>query len=251
MSTTTAPGGAPTVLLHVWRVRSPGRALLRMGLDQLHLGRSGAVFWQLLGTAGPGFGLRDADLRRWALLTCWPSADRAARADDLVTVRRWERLAEESARLELRPIGTRGRWAGQQPFGPDTEAPEPGAVTGPVAAITRARLAGRASRAFRASVAPVAGELAASPGLRFTMGIGERPTGLLGTFSVWDGDESLRRFAHGAPAHVAVARRSRRSEWFAEELFSRFSVVDARGTLAGRPAAELAAPAGGSPSPVG
>lgn len=247
MSPLPAPDGVPTVLLHVWRVRSPARALLRMGLDQVHLRRSGATFWQLLGTAGAGFGLRDADLHRWALLTCWPSREQAVRADDLVTVRGWERLAVESARLELRPVGTRGRWDGRAPFGPDSEPPAPGAVVGPVAAITRARLGRRASRDFRASVAPVAGALSTAPGLRFTMGIGERPTGLLGTFSVWEGDDALRQFAHHAPAHVAVARQSRKNDWFAEELFSRFAVVDARGTLVGRSAADLVGPADDGP----
>jgi hypothetical protein len=104
-----------------------------------------------------------------------------------------------------------------------------------VAALTRARVRGGSARSFRSDVPPVARDLAASPGLRFAMGVGERPTGLLGTFSLWDDDASLRAFAHRSPAHVEVARRSRRERWFGEELFARFAVVDARGTLDGGP----------------
>ncbi len=229
------PDAAPTVLLHVWRVRRPAVAMLRMGLDRVHLRRSGASFWQLLGTAGDGFGLGDADLHRWALLTCWPDERAAAGADVLRTVRSWDAIADERARLQLRPVGTRGRWAGQAPFGPDTDPPAPGSLTGPVAALTRARVRGASARRFRTDVPAVASELAAADGLRFAMGVGERPTGLLGTFSLWDDDASLRGFAHRSSAHVAVARRSRQERWFGEELFARFAVVDARGTLDGRP----------------
>ena len=154
--------------------------MLRMGLDRVHLRRSGATFWQLLGTAGDGFGLGDADLHRWALLTCWPDGRAAAGADALRTVRAWDEAADERARLRLRPVGTRGRWAGQAPFGPDTDAPPPGSLTGPVAALTRARVRGTSARRFRTDVPAVAQELAASDGLRFAMGVGERPTGTAG-----------------------------------------------------------------------
>jgi hypothetical protein len=253
----TDAAAVPTVLLHVWRVRRPLPAFVRMGLDPLQLRRRGGPqFWQLLGTAGDGFGLRDADLHRWALLTCWFGPDAAAdpagsaaAADGLATVRRWDALATERARLVLRPVATRGRWGGRAPFGPDTDAPPPGELTGPVAAITRARVRGGAARSFRGDVPPVARDLVTSPGLRFTMGIGERPTGLLGTFSLWDDDADLRRFAHRSAAHVAVARRSREHEWFGEELFARFSVLSADGTLDGRPASSPAALRDASGSP--
>lgn len=244
---------APAVVLHVWRVRRPLPAFVRMGLEPLHLRRAaGPQFWQLLGTAGDGFGLGDADPRRWALLTCWADPDAAAAADDLPTVRRWDALATERARLLLRPVATRGRWGGRAPFGPDTGAPPPGTLTGPVAALTRARVRRTAARRFRGEVPAVARDLLTSPGLRFAMGVGERPTGLLGTFSLWDDDDDLRRFAHRSAAHVAVALRSRQQEWFGEELFARFAVLGADGTLDGRPASAAApvqSPSGGRPAP--
>lgn len=236
----------PTVVLHVWRVRSRGRGLLRMGTDGPALARSGAAFTKLLGTAGSGFGLRDADLRRWALLTTWADPADADALERHRVVRGWDALAVERARFVLTPLATSGRWDGIEPFGPP--APDrPALHAGPVLAITRARLRRRTSTRFRRSVPPVARELASSPGLLASFGVGERPVGLLGTCSVWRDEASLLAFARRAPAHVAVARASRGQDWFAEELFSRFAVTAAQGVLDGRPVPGVPAP--GAPSP--
>src|SRR5690349_20065828 len=100
----------------------------------------------------------------------------------------------------MAPLASRGRWAGRRPFG----APEPRRATGPVAAITRARLRWRRAAAFWAAVPAVSAELRTSPGLRLAVGIGEAPIGLQGTFSLWDDARSLVTFAHGRAAHAAV-----------------------------------------------
>jgi hypothetical protein len=236
----------PHVVLHVWRVRSPARALLRMGTDGRRLAGSGAGFVKLLGTAGSGFGLRDADLHRWALLTTWTDPVAADALERHPVVRGWDASAVERARLVLAPLSTVGRWDGVEPFGaPATDARD--LHDGPVLAITRARLHRRTSPRFRRSVPPVAAELAASPGLLVSFGVGERPVGLLGTCSVWQDEASLLAFARRAPAHVAVARASRGQDWFAEELFSRFAVTAAEGVLDGRPVPQVGAPRPPSP----
>jgi hypothetical protein len=233
--------GPPTAVLHVWRVRSPARALLRMGTDGRPLARSGAGFVKLLGTAGSGFGLRDADLHRWALLTTWSGRDEADAFDAHPVVRGWDALAVERARFVLAPLSSVGRWDGAEPFGPPATGGGP-THEGPVLAITRARLRRRTSPRFRRSVPPVAAALAASPGLLATFGVGERPVGLLGTCSLWRDEASLLAFARRSPAHVAVAKASRGQGWFSEELFSRFAVTAADGVLDGRPVPQVGAP---------
>jgi hypothetical protein len=80
----------------------------------------------------------------------------------------------------------------------------------------------------------VVADLHASPGLVLSFGIGEAPVGLQGTFSVWESDDALRRFAYGRPAHVDVVRRTAEQRWYAEELFARFRVTEAEGTHLGR-----------------
>jgi hypothetical protein len=65
------------------------------------------------------------------------------------------------------------------------------------------------------------------------IGIGEAPVGLQGTFSIWRDARALSDFAYRAPEHASVIRRTRELGWYAEELFARFAVLDARGTYRG------------------
>jgi hypothetical protein len=79
----------------------------------------------------------------------------------------------------------------------------------------------------------VSADLRERPGLRAAVGIGEAPVGLQGTFSLWDSSAALKDFAR-ADAHAAVVARTEPERWYAEELFARFAVTDARGTWGGR-----------------
>jgi heme-degrading monooxygenase HmoA len=239
-------GGLATTL-HVWHV--PARrvpvALVRAGTGRLALrGVPGLRFAKLLGTGdGRTFTVRDADPRRWALLAVWE--DDAA-AEDVVRgrgFRRWRAAADEEWSVLLRPLAARGRWSRREPFG----HPEPRRWDGPVAAVTRARLTPRKAATFWRAVPPVSADLHAGGGLRLALGVGEAPIGLQGTFSVWDSAAALNAFAYGRPAHTAVVRRTAEEGWYAEELFARFAVLSATGTVDGRdPLAHRAdAPRGG------
>jgi hypothetical protein len=218
------------VTFHLWRVRRAAlpRALWHVAADRWSLRRQpGLRFARLLGTAS-GFRPRDADPTRWAVVATWAD-DAAARAfESGPLVRRWDTLAAERWRARLAPVSTRGRWSGRDPFGILSEP-----TAGPIAALTRARLNPLRTRRFRRSVPAVAADLRGRDGLRFAIGVGEWPIGLQGTFSVWNSTEALRAFAHDG-AHREVVRRTPGEGWYAEELFTRFSVLRASGTVDGR-----------------
>lgn len=220
------------VTLHLWRVRprTVPVAVLRMGRDRGRVRRTpGLRFAKLLGTGdGRTFTLRDADPLRWALLATWTDPDAAQDFEDSAVIRSWERDAVESCRLDLQPVASRGTWSGRLPFGD----PTPVRATGPVAALTRARLRVAAAPAFYRSIPPVSADLRTRPGLRAAVAIGEAPVGLQGTFSLWESTEALKDFAR-AEAHAAVVARTEPERWYAEELFARFAVVGRRGTLDG------------------
>ncbi len=218
----------PLVTLHLWRVspRDVPKALGRMAIDRRRARRvPGVTFAKMLGTgSGRTFTVRDADPLRWGLLTVWEAEG------DSPVVRSWDRLAQESWRVDLRPLVSRGRWSGREPFG--TPVPQPHA--GPVAAITRARLTPRKALTFWRAVPPVSAVLRRTPGLLAAIGIGEAPVGLQGTFSLWSSADALRDFAHREAAHTDVVRRTEEEGWYAEELFARFAVLGSEGTLDGR-----------------
>jgi hypothetical protein len=226
------------VTLHVWGVplRQVPAAVAAMVTDRRDVNRSpNLTFVKLLGTGGARtFTPRDADPRHWATLACWSDPRAVEVFERSAFVRSWDRRADpdqggERLRVLMRPLASRGRWSGRAPFGD----PPPQSCTGPVAAITRARL--RASRAvtFWRAVPPVSARLVTAPGLRMAFGIGEAPVGLQGTFSVWDDTDALQAFAYGTPEHAEAVRRTPQVGWYREELFARLAVLAATGSLGG------------------
>jgi hypothetical protein len=222
------------VTLTLWGVGPAGvlPAAGRMALDRRHLHRApGLRFAKLLGTGdGRTFTPRDADPLHWGLLATWDDTAAARAFEAGPTHRAWGRIARERLDLALRPVASRGRWSGGEPFGD----PSPVKVDGPVAALTRARIKVSRTRAFHAAVPPVSADLNAVEGLRLAVGIGEAPLGLQGTFSLWDHPSALVEFAHRRAAHTEVVARTASEGWYAEELFARFEVLSVTGTFRGR-----------------
>ena len=226
----------PTVVasIHLRRVSSVGipGAVAFMALDRPRLARvDGLRFWKLLGTgSGQTFTPNDADPHTWGLFAVWDSRAALARFESSAISRRWAR-ADEQWSAVLSPLTWKGQWSRRDPLD--------GAVAGadvanrPVAAITRARVKPSQWRQFARATPPVAAAVNRTPGLRYTVGIGEAPIGLQGTFSLWDSTEALRSFAYGNAAHRDVMTRTVTDHWYAEELFARFSVLETRGSLDG------------------
>lgn len=224
------------VELRVWGVDRTGPALLRMATGRRRLrGVPGLRFAKLLGTGrGETFTPSDADPRHWALLTTWDDGtdlDRtpAAHAD---VVAAWGAAAHEQLVVRMRPLSSRGRWAGHEPFTAST-SPAHDSHRGPVAVVTRARLRPSRAAAFWRAVPSTVPDLHAAPGLRTAFGIGEAPVALQGTFSLWDDAASVVAYAHGSAAHRDVVRRTRPERWYAEELFARLAVTSVSGTHRG------------------
>ena len=219
------------VELRVWRVDRVASALLRMAAGRVPLrGVPGLEFAKLLGTgSGETFTVRDADLHHWALLTVWSDLEQAERFADGPVVASWERVARESLRVRMSPLAARGTWSGSTPFRPTGLRSD-----GPVAAITRARLRPTRAVRFWRSVPPVSADLREAPGVRMSLGVGEAPIGLQGTFSLWDSSARLNDFAYGRAPHRAVIARTAEVGWYAEELFARLALLDVSGTYRGR-----------------
>lgn len=227
---------SPFATLHLFGVPTAAApvALARMALDRRHLARQpGLRFFKLLGTGtGETFTLRDADHRRWGLFAVWdgPGALAAFEAGSRPAVV-WDRISVERWRGDLVLLRSRGRWSGRSPFDGVATSQDGG---GPVAALTRARIAVASSRAFWRAVPPVSADLHRSAGVLLAVGVGEAPFGLQGTFSLWRSSQDLAAYAYrGAPHRRAIAETAAR-RWYAEELFARFEVIGSHGTVGGR-----------------
>ena len=234
----SAPGAQEPVpalvTLDVWGVpgRAVPRALLRMGLDRGAVRRQpGVTFAKMLGTgSGRTFTSRDADPRHWGALVAWDDAGAADSFARSTVASGWGTIAHEHARFTMRPLISRGTWAGRAPFGD----PVAHRWDGPVAALTRARIRPTQWVDFWRSVPDVSGDLDVLPGIGFRLGIGEAPLGLQGTFSVWESNAALTEFAHRRSPHREVMRRTHETGWYSEELFARFALMSAEGEYGGR-----------------
>jgi hypothetical protein len=180
----------------------------------------GVTFAKLMGTGtGETFTPADANLHQWAILVV---TDNFEALDQSPFIARWRARSEDSRFLLLRPISSHGKWSGVEPFTLSGESK----TSGPVVAITRARLRWSQALRFWRSIPPVVDELHRAPGLIEKFGIGEAPIGLQGTYSLWSSGEALREFAYKGAAHRQAIADTKEFNWYSEELFARFEVMN-------------------------
>ncbi|MGI5267974.1 spheroidene monooxygenase [Nonomuraea sp. CA-218870] len=222
------------------------RAMRHMAFDRpLLRSAGGLLFWRLLGTGRGRAMSLGADLRRWALFAVWRGEDDLdAFLRDSPIADRWRSEASEFWQVRLAPTASRGAWSGRDPFhapatrdtgdtrrGAEAGAAPPGG--GPVAVLTRASIRPRRLVAFYRSVPPVDELLRRQDGCLASIGVGEWPLARQATFSLWRDREAVRAFAYRGEAHRRVIERVRSDDWYAEELFARFTPYAAEGTWDG------------------
>jgi hypothetical protein len=217
-------------VIYFWRIKRSdiAFALFRMAIDRTLLRRSnGVTFTKMLGCGkGETFTTSDADPTRWGCLVVIPESQ-LAELDRSPTVQAWRNKSLSEFRVILDPISASGLWSKRKPFEPSA----PANFEGQVVAITRARIKASQTMRFFKSVPPVTASLHSSPGLISTIGIGEAPIGLQGTFSLWESAQAIRDFAYKGAAHQRAIAQTAEFDWYAEELFARFAVREIRGTI--------------------
>jgi hypothetical protein len=217
-------------VIYFWKIERSGIpfALFRMAIDRTLLRRSnGVTFAKMLGCGkGETFTPSDADPIRWGCLVVIPESQ-LAQLDSSSTITKWRSKSISEFRVVLDPIASTGMWSKQKPF----ETSAPANFDGQVVAITRARIKASQTMRFFKSVPPVTASLHSSPGLISTIGIGEAPIGLQGTFSLWESMQAIKDFAYKGAAHQKAIAQTSEFDWYAEELFARFAVREIRGKI--------------------
>ena len=215
------------IVAYFWRIKPSAVpfAFLAMAIDRFALSRSANVgFYKSLGTGkGETFTPADANTLRWGLIA---QVNDMEAFDQSLVVKRWRKNSVDEFRAILEPISSHGQWAGKEPFVASVKD-----WTGPVAAITRARIKWHQNFRFWISVPPVTISLKSAPGLMAAIGIGEAPIGLQGTFSLWESSDAIKNFAYKGAAHQKAIADTATYNWYSEELFARFAVKDMRGSI--------------------
>ena len=202
-------------------------AIVFMAINKIQLKKlPGISFGKMLGTGkGESFTPKDADPTRWGILVT-VSENQISNLDKSFVIRSWQKICKKEYRVILKPISSHGFWSRKQPFSVENFD-----WSAKIAAVTRARIVWRKNVIFWRAVPPVTESLHQSPGLLNAIGIGEAPIGLQGTFSVWKDAASLRDFAYKGRAHSEAIKATSAQQWYSEELFARFAVIEERGLL--------------------
>jgi heme-degrading monooxygenase HmoA len=229
-----------TIRVDIFTVTNILVALLRIAFDRFRIKKNNSdlVFFRLLGTGtGRTFTSKDANYKRWVILTVWNNQHAASAFNDHKIFKHWQARSAEFATYYLATLSSKGSWAGKQPFGNPTAH----RWDGPVLSITRARIKFRMWRRFQKEVPPVSNSLHSSSGMMTAFGIGEAPIGLQGTVSVWKSNKALTQFAQREHAHRVVIAKTHELNWYSEELFARFAIIATHGSLDGVPLANAIA----------
>ena len=184
-------------------------------------------FYKLLGTGSEGFSTWP-DWSVYGLLQVWDTESLAGsffRSHPQMGA--FLNRSEESMRIFMKPIRSKGLWDGQNPF---LHQEEPDEDSGPIAVLTRATIRKKYLLRFWKYVPHSQQPLGTSTGLLYSKGIGETPLTDMATFSLWENQEAMQAYAYGTDAHIGAIRKTRELGWYREELFARFRPYKIDGT---------------------
>ena len=191
----------------------------------------GLSFYRLMGSGkGTGFNPRP-DWSVYSLLQVWDSEAYASNFfASSILIEKYDSRASERYTLYMKNIVAGGTLVGKNPFikGADLDP------TQPVAVITRATIKWNWLLRFWKYVPTSQEPLEGNNGLIYTKGIGEVPIVQMATFSLWKDFEAVKEFAYISEQHKEAIRKTRKNEWYREELFSRFHPYKSSGTWQGK-----------------
>lgn len=192
---------------------------------------SGCSFYRLMGSGrGIGFNPRP-DWSVYSLLQVWDDEGSAREFfADAPVMNRYRQHSGEVFTVFMRNVSAKGLWGGINPF---MTAEIPPDDDSRLAVITRAVIRKSQLRNFWSFVPASQKPLENADGLLFTKGVGEWPITHMATFSVWRDAESMKSFAYKSAEHREAIARTRKLDWYSEELFARFSVVRTEGVWNG------------------
>ena len=190
----------------------------------------GLSFYRLMGS-GKGKGFNPLpDWSVYSLLQVWESEEDANQFFNSSTlIEKYKSHTSEQYTLYMKNISAGGTWVGKNPFEKGIEL-DPSL---PIAVITRATIKWNWLIRFWKYVPTSQEPLEGNKGLVYTKGIGEVPVVQMATFSLWKNFDAVKEFAYNSKQHKEAIRRTRKNEWYREELFSRFHPYKSSGTWQG------------------
>ena len=194
-------------------------------------------FWKLLGCGKNGTFDLMPDWCQWGLLEIWGSVPdenntpNSKHQTPNFILSWWKFFHCETGRFVLQPIEGHGTWDGKPCFGDLAKQTD---YEGQIAVLTRATIRINKLIRFWKNVDSVAERMHSADGFITSIGIGEMPFIKQATFSIWESKMAMKQFAYQAQQHAEVIRKTRKENWYSEDMFVRFIVLEFSGTLSGK-----------------
>ncbi|MFY7965216.1 MAG: spheroidene monooxygenase [Chitinophagaceae bacterium] len=178
-------------------------------------------FYKLLGCGKNGTFDIHPDWRQWAILTV---SDKKNEVTNSGFIGWYIKLFNCSIQtIVLKPVSSHGTWDGKKVFG---EMPHlENNIEGKIAILTRATIRVSKLKSFWKNVPDVSAQMKNAKGLITSLGIGEIPFVKQATLSIWSDIESMKAFAYQMKAHQTVIQKTRKEDWYSEDMFTRFEVI--------------------------
>ena len=191
----------------------------------------GLSFYRLMGS-GKGKGFNPLpDWSTYSLLQVWDNQEEADiffNSSSLIQM--YKSHTKEIFTLYMKNISAGGTWVGKNPFEKGTDLD----TNLPIAIITRATIKWNWLFRFWKYVPTSEQGLEGNKGLIYTKGVGEVPVVQMATFSLWKNFDAVKQFAYNSKQHKEAIKKTRKNEWYKEELFSRFQPYKSEGTWDGK-----------------
>jgi hypothetical protein len=202
-------------------------------------------FYKLLGCGKNGTFDIHPDWRQWAILSTFEDVRRTIYDNNKTnnpnpqtpnidflpaSIRGYVKLFNCKVQtIMLKPISSHGFWDGKKVFG---EMPHiENNINGKIAVLTRATIRLSKLQSFWKNVPNVSAQMQDAKGLITSLGIGEIPFIKQATLSIWDDIESMKSFAYKMKEHQTVIQKTRKENWYSEDMFTRFEVIHIEGSL--------------------
>ena len=180
---------------------------------------NGLQAYKLMGSGKRGFN-PFADWSVYALLQIWDNEEAAnIFFEGSELMKKYRKKSTENYTLFLKNIRAKGAWSGQNPFVKSDTIDDKNPL---IAVITRATIKTNFLLKFWNYVPASQKPLEQNKGLIYAKGIGEVPFLQMATFSIWRDKDSLMKYAYGSKEHAKAIAKTKKLDWYSEELFSRF-----------------------------
>lgn len=200
------------------------------------------AFFKLMGSGKNGTFDKKPDLQQWAIFSVSKARFKPIQFKHFPVevvhqklygtfIRKWLAFFNcETITYVLNPIEGHGLWDGKKPFG---DLPVKTDYDGHIAVLTRATIRISKLKQFWKNVEGVASQMAGADGFVTSYGIGEVPWVKQATFSIWQNKTAMKNFAYQMQAHKDVIVKTRKENWYSEDMFVRFTISSAIGSLNG------------------